>query len=325
MIEAEEPSMAESTSHRLTHFFLGLALLTGSWLTSVASGQTTPPPSPAVESNAAEPAKRISRIATIGASASAGYGVYFTRQDDPGASPSGMSLAKLLRIASGEQVVTIDLGTAAFFSNPTGIGTRLVNRAIQSKPDLTLAIDYLFWFTFGSVGVESARIRTVEDRLALLEVGLAQLDRITGPILVGDIPDMSSAEGRMLRKSQIPSSEAQQRANDRIRAWVAARPNARFFPLRELIEQLRRGASFDIAGQTWTVADAKTLILPDRLHPSLDGLIALVAAIDEILAADTALAAIRPTLEVDRRRLRTRVTGTKSTEPEIANEPAVTE
>ena len=164
-----------------------------------------------------------------------------------------------------------------------------------------------------------------EDRLALLEVGLAQLDRITGPILVGDIPDMSSAVGRMLRKSQVPSPEAQQRANDRIRAWVAARPNARFFPLRALIERLRKGASFDIAGQTWTVADAKTLILPDRLHPSLDGLIALVAAIDEILAADTALAAIRPTLEVDRRRLRTRVTGTTPTENQIADEPAVTE
>ena len=320
--------MVESPFHRFTHLVLTLALLTSGSLVSIASGQATSPSTPAVEPDTAahaNPNQRISRIAIIGASASAGYGVYFTRKDEPGSSPSGMSLAKLLRIASGDEVVVIDLGTAAFFSNPTGIGTRLVNRAIQSKPDLTLAIDYLFWFTFGSVGVDSTRIRTVEDRLALLEVGLAQLDRIKGPILVGDIPDMSSAVGRMLRQSQIPTPEGQNLANQRIRAWVAARPNARFFPLRELIERLRKGEAFEIAGQTWTAKDAATLILSDRLHPSLDGLIALVAAIDEILAADELLATIRPSLEVHRRRLRERVTGEKTPELKFLEEPAITE
>ena len=316
--------MAASTIHRLIHRPLTLlavaSLASIASITSIASSQTTTPPPPIVEPEGTTSPARIARVATIGASASAGYGVYFTRQDEPGSSPSGTSLAKLLRIASGEEVVVIDLGTAAFFSNPSGIGTRLVNRAIKAKPDLTLAIDYLFWFTFGSIGVDSTRMRTVEDRLALLEVGLAQLDRIDGPLLVGDVPDMSSAVGRMLRQSQVPSQEAQRLANERIREWVAARPNARFFPLRGLIERLRKGEAFDIGGQTWSASDAKKLILSDRLHPSLDGLIALVAAIDEILAADALLAEIKPDLEGDRRRLRERVTGTKPSESKPADE-----
>ncbi len=313
--------MAASNIHRFINLPLTLlAIASITSIASIASSQTTAPPPSIVEPESTTSPARISRVATIGASASAGYGVYFTRRDEPGSSPSGISLAKLLRIASGKEVVVIDLGTAAFFSNPSGIGTRLVNRAIKSKPDLTLAIDYLFWFTFGTIGVDSTRIRTIEDRLALLEVGLAQLDRIDGPLLVGDVPDMSSAAGRMLRQSQVPSQEAQRLANERIREWVAARPNARFFPLRGLIEQLRKGEAFDIGGQTWSVSDARKLILPDRLHPSLDGLIALVAAIDEILATDELLATIKPALEVDRRRLRERVTGTNPTGPKAADE-----
>ncbi len=223
--------------------------------------------------------------------------------------PAGISLAKLYRAASGDSTVVIDLGTAAFFSNPSGIGTRVVDRTIRAKPDLTFAIDYLFWFTYGTIGVESRRIRTDEDRMALLEVGLAQLDRIEGPVLVGDIPDMSSAAGRVMMKSQVAPEDVRLRANERIREWASSRPNVRVFPLGDLIERLRSGEAFNIGPHAWTAAEAGTLILGDRLHPSLDGLIALVIAIDDLLANDPELAAIRPDVETDRARLKRRLTG----------------
>ena len=251
----------------------------------------------------------IDRIAAIGASASAGFGVFYRNADDPQKAPRGISLAKLYRAASGDATVVIDLGTAAFFSNPSGIGTRVVDRTIRAKPDLTFAIDYLFWFTYGTIGVESRRIRTDEDRFALLEVGLEQLDRIEGPVLVGDIPDMSSAAGGVMRKSQVAPEDVRLRANARIREWASTRPNVRVFPLADLIKRLRSGKAFNIGPHAWTADEAGTLILGDRLHPSLDGLIALVIAIDDLLANDPELAPIRPDVETDRTRLKRRLTG----------------
>jgi hypothetical protein len=280
-----------------------------SMLVSAPAIGTEPPQAPA--SAAPEPpiANPIDRIAAIGASASAGFGVFYRTADDPEGVPRGISLAKLYRAASGDSTVVIDLGTAAFFSNPSGIGTRVVDRTIRAKPDLTFAIDYLFWFTYGTIGVESRRIRTDEDRMALLEVGLAQLDRIEGPVLVGDIPDMSSAAGRVMMKSQVAPEDVRLRANQRIREWASTRPNVRVFPLADLIERLRSGKAFKIGTHAWTAAEAATLILGDRLHPSLDGLIALVIAIDDLLANDPELAGVRPDVETDRARLKHRLTG----------------
>ena len=267
-----------------------------------------PPQSPDSAVLEASTPDRIDRIAAIGASASAGFGVFYRNAEDPERAPRGISLAKLYRAASGDATVVVDLGTAAFFSNPSGIGTRVVDRTIRAKPDLTFAIDYLFWFTYGTIGVESRRIRTDEDRFALLEVGLEQLDRIEGPVLVGDIPDMSSAAGGVMRKSQVAPEDVRLRANERIREWASTRPNVRVFPLADLIKRLRSGKAFNIGPHAWTAAEAGTLILGDRLHPSLDGLIALVIAIDDLLANDPELAPIRPDVETDRTRLKRRLT-----------------
>ncbi len=283
--------------------------------TALASQDATTPPPPAPDAEATE---RIDRVAAIGASASAGFGVFFRNAGEPEAAPRGISLAKLYRAASDDRIVVVDLGTAAFFSNPSGIGTMVVDRTIRAKPDLTLAIDYLFWFTYGTVGVESRRIRTDEDRMALLEVGLAQLDRLDGPLLVGDIPDMSSAAGRVMMQSQVAPEEVRLRANRRIREWASSRPNARVFPLAELIERLRSGNAFEIGSHAWTAEEAAGLILGDRLHPSLDGLVALVIAIDDLLANDAELADVRPEIETDRVRLKHRLTG-ETTGPDTAD------
>lgn len=281
--------------------------LTASMFVGAPATAAEPPSAPATPRTAAK--DPIDRIAAIGASASAGFGVFYRTAENPEGAPRGISLAKLYRAASGDSTVVIDLGTAAFFSNPSGIGTRVVDRTIRAKPDLTFAIDYLFWFTYGTVGVDSRRIRTDDDRLALLEVGLEQLDRIEGPVLVGDIPDMSSAGGRAMMKSQVAPEAVRLRANERIREWASTRPNVRVFPLADLIERLRSGKAFEIGEHSWTADEAGTLILGDRLHPSLDGLIALVIAIDDLLANDPGLAGIRPTVETDRAVLKRRLTG----------------
>ena len=294
----------------LLRFALAASILIGAPAV-VAEPPEAPDSATSVGPKASAP-DQIDRIAAIGASASAGFGVFYRDAEHPERAPRGISLAKLYRAASGDSTVVIDLGTAAFFSNPSGIGTR-VDRTIRAKPDLTFAIDYLFWFTYGTIGVESRRIRTDEDRFALLEVGLEQLDRIEGPVLVGDIPDMSSAAGGIMMKSQVAPEDVRLRANERIREWASTRPNVRVFPLADLIERLRSGKAFNIGPHAWTAAEAGTLILGDRLHPSLDGLTALVIAIDDLLANDPELASIRPEVETDRGRLKRRLTG-KTTE-----------
>ena len=70
--------------------------------------------------------------------------------------------------------------------------------------------------------------------MQLLERGLAQLNRIVDagvPLVVGDVPDMSLAVGKMLSKAQMPKLETITLANERIRAWAKDKPRVAILPL----------------------------------------------------------------------------------------------
>lgn len=257
----------------------------------------------------AEPPETAERVAVIGASASDGFGAYYWRLEDGARVRDRVDLAELVRSASGESLVVADLATAQFFANPAGIGTQIVDRAIRSDPDVVIAIDFLFWFSYGTVGIDARRIRTDEDRLAMLEFGLDLLDRIDVPIVVGDIPDMSAASGGVLMPSAVPSEEMRNRINRRIREWAAERDRVVVFPLSDLHGRLGRGEAIRIGDQLLPAVERDRMLQRDRLHPTLGGLLAIVAELDAVIRANDALDDRVPPLEVDFETLRTRIRG----------------
>ena len=269
------------------------------------------PPS-TVESPQTTRSDTIERVAMIGASGTAGFGAYFWRIDDDQALRDSTTLAKILRIASGRTLVVSDLGTAQFFMNPAGIGRMEVDRAIASRPDLVVGIDFLFWFCYGTVGPDARRMRTTEDRLEMLDHGLDMLQEFTErdiPLLIGDIPDMSAATGRVLAPSQVPDAEARARLNERILAWTEKHPQVEIFSLDRLQRQLDSDEPIVVAGKTLDERERRWMLQPDRLHPTVGGLVVMVDEIVKQARDHPMLSGRLPAIETDYPTILRRVTG----------------
>ncbi len=175
--------------------------------------------------------------------------------------------------------------TPMFFTRSHAIGPALLDRALRENPTLLIALDYLFWFAYGDVDARGGFLADEHERDELFELGLAQLARFDGPLVVGDIPDMSPAIGLMLARRQVPEPATLERLNARLRAWAAARPEVVIVPLHDMVEQIRRGRGLRIGTRFWAPEQTATFVLPDRLHPSPDGQIASATIVCDLLTA----------------------------------------
>jgi hypothetical protein len=209
-----------------------------------------------------------------------------------------LSLARIgsaARLGAGE--VTGD-ASGFFFLDPEGNGREQVDAllAMDPRPTVVLAPDFLFWFTYGAVGAGRRPVRVESQRIALLGEGLRILDRVADagiPIVVGDLPDMSAAVGKMLSRAQMPARETLDRANEEIRAWAARRPRVALLPLGRLVSDLRAGKPFQAGRRTWDAAVDGALIQRDDLHPTFEGSVALLARAEQA-ANDRFLGARQP-------------------------------
>ena len=242
------------------------------------------------------------RIAVIGASASAGFGVIEEiRISEEKTSPQGVTLGDLLVESGGpSKLVVLDLASGGFFMRPLAYGEASVKRAVAWKPDLVVAVDFLFWYVYGGSNHAADPKEERAKRLEGLEKGLAVLELIESPLVIGEIPDMSLAIGGMLSRRQVPSLEAMQDVNERIHEWADSRAEVVVVPLFELIESLRRGEAFMIGPHAWPApTDDQPLMLPDNLHPTLRGLVALVQSIHTEAVGDEDMKDRMPELELD--------------------------
>src|SRR5690606_23986838 len=109
---------------------------------------------------------------------------------------------------------------------------------------------------------------------------------------VGDYPDMSGADPRMLSPRQIPSPEVLAALNAALREWAASRPNVHLFPLGDFVARVKReGAPVRVEDGEVRVPP-ELLLQSDRLHTTRLGVAVLGARIHEALAQ--ALAAGHP-------------------------------
>ena len=226
-------------------------------------------------------------LAIIGASATAGWGVVV-----PVLYPSEGNRFLHVHLGDALRVVDPDLpkavtpsGSPGFFRLSMKARERLVDSAIAAHPEIVSAIDFLFWYAYGSIQKDGIRTET-QIRASRLEQGLAQLDRIATlgvPVIVGDLPDVNDALDAkpfsFLSRRQVPTAAMLKPMNERILAWAKTHDNVHLLQLGTLVGEMKAGKQVHAGGVPW--GPEPRLMQHDRLHPSLEGLLALAAATAE--------------------------------------------
>lgn len=224
----------------------------------------------------------LANVVVIGASMSAGFGL-------SGELGTPFNLADMLDLALIDEDTTMHgLGSGFFFRDPHKLGAGQVERAIALEPTLVIAIDFPFWYGYGN-------LRGCESRLGSLERGLAQLDALECPILIGDFPDMSSAAGDsnalrrgevLLHNAQVPSPECLLQLNERLKSWARERERVHVYELSAYTEQQRSDEPLRMRGNVYDSERKGTLLQRDRLHPTYRGTAAIVlSALDALVKA----------------------------------------
>lgn len=270
-----------SLTHAVT-LLLGVSLLAAPLPAQKASVST---PATATQVVGKAPRPLLSQVVVIGASLSNGFA-------------SGLKLASALDpgIAIEHERVR-DYSTSAFFMNPRRFGKQVMDRALKKDPTLLVALDYTFWYGYGYVyprdvadntGLrptkEELAKKTLEMRLAKFEVGLSQLDRYDGPLVLGNLPDMTGADPKMLSRNQIPTRPELDALNKRLMEWVEARrkkgKKTMLFSLRDMVSEMKANelmlpATPDGKHQARALT-GKEVMTWDKLHPSKVGVVLLV-------------------------------------------------
>lgn len=212
------------------------------------------------------------RPAVLGASLSAGAESALRGLDVPDR-PDGLVDATIDLAAALDAVIGgagvgpfIPLADGGLFVAPVAsIGTQ-VDAARSRRATLVVAVDVLFWCVYGPAANET-------ERLDRLERGLAELDRLPAPLLLGDLPDAGDAVGAALGPSSVPHPSTLATAEARIGAWAEERERVRVLALSRLHREVVDG---DPARRSSAMADG--------LHATAEGQLRLAGAVAEALA-----------------------------------------
>jgi len=262
-------------------FALMLALLGA--VASCTDRPGVPRPPAGLPRTATPSAKPLDRIVILGASMSCGFGVRM-RTTAPDGQPLSMrvNLAQLIATASGRSdLVAADLSTQVYFTDPGRIAARTAKQALAARPDLVLALDWIFWNGYGLQG-PAGPARDCTDRQALLEAALSHLEPLVAsgvPLVLGDFPDMHSAiGGGMIAASMVPDPACLAQLNRRLAAWAKPHPNVAILSLSNVVQATLSDRPVLAQGREWSKATLGTLMQRDRLHPTLAGTMAVLAA-----------------------------------------------
>ncbi len=214
----------------------------------------------------------LSRPVIVGASASAGYGC-----DTLGADGKSYLVdleAVYEASVPGWHSTPVLLADASFLSRVREAQVQQVDGALRERASVLVALDYLFWSVYQHRDDAMSPEQVRRDREEMLEAALVQLDRFPGPIILGDIPDMRGAVGRMLAARNVPPPEQLAAFNQRIRAWAAGRPSQGAVvvcPVSTFVESINAGGAVATSFETLPPDAAAGLLQADRLHPTALG------------------------------------------------------
>lgn len=220
---------------------------------------------PPVSRDAADTdATALERVVVIGASLSDGFQIEAKLHD----------VIEVMIQPEHEPIVN---GADSFvFANPVEFSKKQIELARATDPTLLVALDFLFWFGYGTLDPKLGRLAFKDERLQLLERGLSFLDEFDCPIVVGDFPNMAAAVGGgMLSPSQLPDPESLEALNARLRDWAAANANVVLIPLARVVEDVLEKEPFRVGRHRWPADCVDRMLLPDMLHPTIEGLAAI--------------------------------------------------
>lgn len=274
--------MTRSPRLRILRLATALSLATLTGVPSSAQGVPNGDEAAGAETQATpELPEFLERPVVVGASVSDGYGL-------KGELGIELDFADLLQAALGTRVEKpASFADVSLYSDPLTKGTKQIDKALELEPSLLVAVDYLFWFGYGmSWGGEDRRLKH-------LELGLAQLDRFEGPLIIGDFPDASAAlEGvgpfgaPLLTPSMIPEPETLVQLNTRVQEWAQERGQVSIVSLGGFLDQLRSGNEIELRGANIPAGSFERLMQKDLLHPKLEGVAGLVVVTWDVLLQD---------------------------------------
>jgi|SRR5689334_4563508 len=231
----------------------------------------------------------LERVAVIGASVSAGYGLGADAQKTP------LNLSRVIEaglIAKHSPV--IDASSEYTFIDALGSSKSAAKALAKADPTLVVALDYLFWFGYGATwGSE-------EKRLDALELGLKSLEGLNCTLLLGDFPDMSSAtkvKDPILPKAAVPDPATLAKLNERLGVWAKEHANVIVVPVSKLMGALLSGDEMRVGPNLWKKGTVSALLQKDGLHPTLEGTTGMwLFAVERLLEArkDVPRAALEP-------------------------------
>ncbi|MDB6171268.1 MAG: hypothetical protein JWL59_579 [Chthoniobacteraceae bacterium] len=248
--------------------FLQIGLLFLSFEGVLISSLEAQQPAATVERKAAP--ELFSRIVLLGASATAGFDM-----SQPLGGPKALEyrFSNFVEAAlAGTHEPVITQASALLFLDAQNTLEQKITATVASKPTLVIGLDALFWFCYGS-GLSS------EQRLSRLESGLQQLERIEGPLVLGDIPDASGAVGGILSREEMPERSVLEQCNERLKKWAAGRKNVVVFPLASLMAVATSNEELILPYGKWDKGKSTVLLRSDKLHPSRHGLAALAVGV----------------------------------------------
>ncbi|MEX1024896.1 MAG: hypothetical protein WD226_07440 [Planctomycetota bacterium] len=207
----------------------------------------------------------LERVHVVGASVSDGFG---TRREF-GAT---LRLDHVLDVALPEKSVVGHAASEMMFLTPVASGDSQIEAALDAEATLLIGIDFLFWYAYGVLPSEEARLERFEE-------GLAALEQFEGTILIGDIPDVRYAlPGGMLFEAQLPELATIARCNERLAQWAAERRDVHVVPLAKFLAEVPTADEITVRGERY-LKPFESLLQRDLLHANVDGTIALVRLI----------------------------------------------
>ncbi|MDA1266179.1 MAG: hypothetical protein O2816_13945, partial [Planctomycetota bacterium] len=232
----------------------------------------------------------LQRVVCVGASASAGFGWNIELKTR---AKLGLMLDQMIE---GERAPTLDLGNAMLFQAPLRMATDQIEQALEAQPTLVVGLDFLFWFAYTpNFSRESNRAA----RMDRLNQGIALLDRLPGPLMVGDLPDMRAAlKGvgpfgvPLLQPHMVPTEQELAELNQRLRDWAAERGDTILIPMAEFAHRSLEGEVFEVRGNRWDGKQISRLLQKDMLHPTVEGALGLSAVLLDRL--ETARVDLKP-------------------------------
>ena len=123
-------------------------------------------------------------------------------------------------------------------------------------------------------------------RMEKLNFALNLLEQLNVPVVVGNLPDVRNAIGKMLSNNQVPSKESLDELNKRIHSWGNEHDNVSIIDVFTLWNKVLHDEEIVLLEHTWPAGSREKLLQKDMLHTTFEGTVAASLLVAEATKID---------------------------------------